>query len=243
MSLRQTPPGKGGRSGHVHFVHVKTPNGKKWQAHIAGKCHWYECHTKGRSKPCVHWMTDGELLCDLCSPFNIAQTIGYQPLYKYQDGRPGFVVVHDYNRDHVDALKLHHPVYVSRGDEASDTISLTPLLSQGVLYKSSVAARMEPQDLTESLLRIWGLPHLTEWYRQTHGGRVTLPPAGAPLPNESRLPNGNYELKDIMARHAVRKAGYEPPEVLSSELTNEIVETAAAKNAKFVAESRAKPKK
>lgn len=132
-------------------------------------------------------MTGGELACEICSPFEVPTVIGFQPLYAGADGRPCQVIVHDYARDHIDALKLHHPVTVERGSGPTDTVSLLPLLGKGVKYTSSLSERMKPADLTETLLRMWRMPDLTEWYRRTHGlsdNAVSLPPPPPAPPPE-----------------------------------------------------------
>lgn len=199
MPLPQTPPGGGGRRPHLHWVYIPTPRGKKWQAWIAGPCHWFLCHTKGRSKPCLHAMTGGELTCDVCSPFNVPECIGYQPLYRESDGRPCQVVVHEYTREQIDALKLHQAVWVSRGEGATDAVSIGPMLSGGTRYTSRLPERLRPADLTETLLRMWGIPDLVEWYRHTHGASDTpmsltpappVAPAVTPPPVVERLGKG-----------------------------------------------------
>lgn len=228
MSLPQRPPGRGGRRAHVHFVYVPTPQGKKWPAHIAGPCMWFECHTKGRSKPCLHELTGGELTCDVCSPFEVPQTLGYQPLYHGKDGRPCMVVVHDYARDHIDALKLHHPVMVERGEGPTDTVALVPMLGAGRKYTSTLAERMQPADLTETLLRMWKMPALTEWYRITHGRGEAVPPMPPPAPPATTPPPkgkalAENDIRTMLSRHVIEQAGGEQPELIGEDAAREVL--------------------
>lgn len=178
MPLKTKTPGEGGGKRRVHFVHVITKANQTWHAHVAGPCHWYECHCKGRTKPCLAWLTDGELACERCSPLAPTEDIGYMPLYREVDGKPCFVVVHDYVRDKVDALKLHQRVMVGRGSEQSDGVYVLPALNPRPLYETSRADFRQPADLTESLLRVWGIPDLVAWYGQTQvpsDNAVSLP--------------------------------------------------------------------
>jgi len=240
MPLPQTPPGRGGRRAHVHWVYVPTQAGKKWPAHIAGPCHWFACHTKGRSKPCLHDLTGGELTCEVCSPFEVPSILGYQPLYHGADGRPCMVVVHDYARDHVDTLKLHHPVVISRGDGPTDTVSITPLLGNGRKYTSTLAERMKPADLTETLLRMWRMPDLTEWYRTTHGAseRPVSPPPPAEPPTKPHLPE--TDLRAMMARTIIQQAGGEQPEVIAADAADDVLKRLASKAKKMSANGNGK---
>jgi hypothetical protein len=186
MPLRTKTPGDGGKQRRVHFVHVPTKNNQTWHAHVAGPCHWYECHTKGRTKPCLHWLTQGQIVCERCASTAPPEDIGYQPLYRELDGRPCFVVVHDYARDLIDALKLHQRVVVGRGAEQSDGVWITAALNPRPLYETRRAEFLRPADLTETLLRVWGLPELTDWYDRTQrasDNTVSLPKGTALKPD------------------------------------------------------------
>jgi len=177
MALKTKTPGGGGEKRRVHFVHLPTRNNQTWHAHVAGPCHWYTCHTKGRTKPCLHWLTDGELVCERCASTTPPEDIGYQPLFREVDGRPCFVVVHDYSREKIDQLRFHSRVIVGRGAEQSDGVYVIPALNARPLYETSREEFRREADLTETLLRVWGLPELIEWYHRTQ--RV---PASSPVP-------------------------------------------------------------
>jgi hypothetical protein len=191
MPLQQRPPGGGGRRPRVHFIYTATPPGPKcnWHAYVAGPCHWFDCHTKGKSKPCVHIVTNGDLHCPICSPLNCPEVIGYLPLYRQIDGRPSMVIVHEYSREQIDTLKLHERVLIGRGEGPTDAVWAIPAMSKEPRYQSRLPERNAPADLTETLLRIWNLPDLVEWYQRTNGksdNAVSLSPPPPPPP--PRLP-------------------------------------------------------
>lgn len=163
---------------YTHFRYVPTKVGTEWKAYTAGPCHWFDCHSRGRSKPCLHLMTSGELVCPWCGSDNavslpadnpVAQ-IGYQPLYRAADYRPVLVVVHDYHREQVDAIPFHRQVLIQRGNQQSDGVTITPTLSVEPRFHSTLRDRNTPVDLTRTLLRMWNIPELCEWYARTHGG-------------------------------------------------------------------------
>jgi len=171
MPLEQTPPEGRGRRKPVHFSHEKTHGGIKqqWHAWVAGRCHWFDCHNVNRkSKPCLHHITNGELPCEFCSPTSIAEMLGYQPLYRGIDAKPVFVVVHEYVREDVDKLHNLTRVIVGRGEGQTDGVYVVPALTQEPRYHSTLPDRLRPADLTETLLRVWAMPLLTEWYYRTH---------------------------------------------------------------------------
>lgn len=177
MSFRSKTPGEGGQVRAFHNTHLKTRNGEKWYAHIAGPILWLECHTKGYSKPCLHWITRGELVCKRCHPLDPKEDLGYIPIYRERDGKPGFCVVKDYARDIVDKIALHARIVIQRGEEKSDGLSVNPS-TDGRRYHSTRADFMQSVDLTPSLLRVFAMPELTQWYYRTQLGRE--PPAELP---------------------------------------------------------------
>lgn len=188
MPLPQHPPGSGGKRARVHYCYVSTQPGQNWHAWIAGPCHWFLSHTKGRSQPCVEEMTDGEIHCERCAAGHQCEVIGYQPLYREVDCKPVMVIVHEYGREAVDALKLHQRVTVGRGAEQSDGVYVTPALKSDPRYTSTLPERMRAADLTETLLRVWRIPELAEWYRQTHG--TPEPVSEKPVKVPEKAPDG-----------------------------------------------------
>jgi hypothetical protein len=140
-------------------------------------------------------MTEGYLSCPLCAGADQPQVIGYQPVYRELDGRPVMVIVYELQRENVDALKLHQMVTVGRGPEVTDTVYLAPLLTGGQRYYSTLPERMKPIDVTETLLRMWQIPILTDWYRRTHDPNgPSVPASDTPLSQEPE-----QEVKPISA--------------------------------------------
>lgn len=161
-----------------HFVHIKTVQGEQWHAYVAGKCHWFTCHTKGRTKPCLHEITSGELTCERCGPLQPTEVIGYQPLFRELDSRPCFVLVHESVREVVDSRKHFERVIVGRGDEKSDGVYVITALRQEPRFHTAVPWKMAEADLTATLLKVWGIPELIEWYARTQvksDNAVSLP--------------------------------------------------------------------
>jgi hypothetical protein len=172
MGLPNAPRGGGGRRAYVHVPYVSTRAGQTWCAYVAGPCQWFSCHTSSRTKPCLHEMTGGMLACARNHDIDAPQVIGYQPLRRQLDGRPVMVIVYELQREHVDKLPLHSLVVVGRGTEPTDTVYVRSQAGRVNWYTSTIAANMQPIDVTETLLKIWAMPELTEWYRHSHG----LPP-------------------------------------------------------------------
>ena|SRR5882672_2456880 len=134
MPARQADPGEGSERRYEHWKYVSTAKGKIWNAWFAGNTHWLKCHTKGRTKPCVKWITYGELECSRCNPFDPTENCGHVPLYREDDGRPVFVIVHEYCREQVDKLRRHWPCIVGRGTDDSDGVWVRDHPKPGARY-------------------------------------------------------------------------------------------------------------
>lgn len=175
MSLPQHTPGEGGRRPRTHFTYVGPHKGKAFSAWMAGPAHWFLCHTKSKTQPCLHEMTGGELTCERCEQGHGIEEIGYVPLWREIDGKPVMVIVHDYVRETVDCLRLHQRVLVGRGEDDSDGVYVIPALKPDPKFQTTLADKMKPADLTQTLLRVWRLPDLVTWYEQTHGAQPVKP--------------------------------------------------------------------
>lgn len=167
MSLHQSPPGRGEGSKSPHFIHIKTAHGERWNAYAAGPCMWFDCHASGRSKPCLHAVTGGALPCPICSPLKPVEKLGYQPLYRESDGRPGFVVLHECAAEPVLHLKKHRRVIVGREDDQADGVFVVLHPNEEPRMHTTLAWKQNDIDLTESLLRVWKVPELAAWYNAT----------------------------------------------------------------------------
>jgi len=164
MSLRKAAPGEGGASTRVHFRYVGVGPNKTWPAHVAGPCQWFMCHTSERTKPCLDWITRGALSCPRCGKSDEPKELGYMPLYRSSDGCPVMVVLYADQREHADKLELHERVMVGREGEKGDAVYIRKALEKTPKYQSSLSVRMFAADLTCTLLVMWKLPELTDWY-------------------------------------------------------------------------------
>jgi len=174
-------------------------------------------------------MTSGELTCARCDAGDIAAEVGYQPLYRELDAKPVFVVVHEYSREAIDALKLHARVIVGRGESKHDSVYVIPGLKATPVYTSTLKERMKPADLTCSLLRLWKLPELDHWYITTHGksDKVVSPPAPPPEPGVRKRANG--QPFSPMNQAAAARAGVPPEPSPMDEDMNAAMERAKAR--------------
>jgi hypothetical protein len=149
-------------------------------------------------------MTHGELLCERCNDLSPPIDIGYLPLYREQDGRPCFVVLHDYTRDVVDGLKLHQRVIVGREGEQADGVWVSVAPNPRPLYQSTRAEFNRAADLTQSLLRVWGIPELVEWYNRTQARESEIVPVPVPPVTKS-------DGKPFDPMHAAAARRFAPP--------------------------------
>lgn len=165
MSLREAAPGEGARGTRTHFTYVETHAGKNWFGYIAGRCWWGICHPSERSKPCLHWITSGQLACRLCGGKREPEMMGYQPLYRHTDGKPVLAIFYEDMRDRVDAMKFHERVQIGREGGKGDACWIQKAMDQSPKYQTTLAVRMAPAHITENLLMMWKVAELTEWYR------------------------------------------------------------------------------
>lgn len=231
MSIPQTPPGGGGQRKHTHWHYVSTEAGKTWNAWMAGRTHWYTCHTKGKSKVCADAMTGGQVRCKLCSPMNVAEVIGYVPLYREIDGRPTVVIVHEYSREQVDLLRMHQCVLVGRGIESSDGVWVAAHPKGGAKYTSTLKERNTPADMTETILKFWGNEEFTAWYRCQNPGSDKP----VSLPAEPAIRDDGKPFSDMMQGPAKRWA---TPAVTEPTAVGDLVDVQREQLARLV---KAKP--
>lgn len=201
MPLPQTPPGgqKEPNIRYIHFGYTRTPASTSWHAYTAGPVHWFTCHTSGRCKPCLHVMTSGELVCDLCASPVPPQIIGYLPLYREVDAKPVMVIVHESVTDQVTGLRLHTRVVIGREAEKTDGVWVQRALKEEPRYVTTLRERMRPVDLTPTLLKVWKIPALTDWYKRTHGQNdraVSLPDPSAETAAAGAIDGQGEQLPD-----------------------------------------------
>lgn len=191
MPPRESPPGGEARRRALHFGYVPTAANEQWHAFIAGKPRWLYCHCKGKTKPCVHAITGGELHCELCNPMNPAESTGFLPLWREIDWKPVFVIVHEPVREAVSGFSHRARVLIGRGGGSTDGVYVISPLKKGSYLSSTDPQKMAEQDVFPSLVRIWKHPGLIEWHardtgRET-GGCITPPEKPDVLPITPRI--------------------------------------------------------
>jgi hypothetical protein len=186
MPLPNAAPGEGPVRAYTHFRYVGTPTGGRWNAWVAGPCQWFIAHTKGKSKPCLEKMTKGVLSCPRCAQVAQPQMIGYLPLYRQVDAANVLVIVYELERPFVDVLETHQRVQIGREDEQSDSVWVRAALSPEPKWQTTQPERKVAADCTETLLRMWAIPELTQWYReccQPSDNAMSLPTGVAVRPD------------------------------------------------------------
>jgi len=179
MGFRQTPPGEGKSGSGIHFAYMGTACGAKWNAFTAGPCVWLECHPAKKTKPCCAEITGGELVCQFCGVMPPVKTLGWLPVWREVDYRPGVVVLYEHQRGTVDTFGLHDRVLIGREADQSDGTWVAPALAQGKRFTTALEIRKVAHDVSHSLLRMWKLPALTAWFERSEASSekktVSLP--------------------------------------------------------------------
>jgi len=186
MPPRESTSGEGGQRKAVHFTYVATTPGKPWHAYIAGPCKWFDCHCKGRTKPCVHRITAGELVCPLWSPMDPWESTGFLPLWREVDWAPVMVIVHENVKELVEKHKHRARVLIGREEGQTAGVWVIPPLKAGGSMSSTDERKTKPQDVWPTLVRVWKNAALAEWDLRdrgiTRGGCITAPETPAVLP-------------------------------------------------------------
>lgn len=205
MILPQAAPGEGAKRDREHFSHWSIGGGEKHTAYVAGKAQWFCAHPSDRgTKPCLHWMTQGELPCRYCALHKVPAEIGYVPVWRQVDWRPLLVIVYDTEREWIEKLLLHDRVTIGRETELGARLWVRRCLDQEPRFNTTMAHRMVAQDITRSLLVLWKLPELTAWLTARKSSDNAVSPDTEQPPAE-RVPD---RVKDV--KPAVR--AYTPPD-------------------------------
>lgn len=174
MSMRKAPPGEVTKRAGVHFVYVPTSAGKPWKAYIAGPCWWLYGHCKGKTRPCLDWLTHGTIPCDHCTRGGTAEIVGYQPLWRESDTKPVCVIVHNDSRENVDSFHRPQGVMICRENGIGDGVYFRRPMQPLAPFQATMPEKLCDADITESCLRMWKIPALVTWYLaqtgQKHGG-------------------------------------------------------------------------
>lgn len=198
----------------MHFCYTPTEANKQWTAFVAGPTMWFECHCVGKTKPCLEFVTDGELECPMCQTLKPCEQIGYMPLYRELDGKPVMVLVHESVREVVDSHRFLARVLIGRGKDSTDGVYVQRPMSKGTPFSSTLPDRQKPADIWPTLVRMWKIPALIEWdARQSgqkpggvihpHSGTAYVPslPTAPPRPSVTRDDKSIADLiPNILAR-------------------------------------------
>jgi len=225
MPIPQQPPEEGGTVRHVQFRYVPTETGTQWKAYVAGKPHWFTAHTKRRTKPCLHVMTRGELICTRCTADNPARKVAYLPLYREVDTKEVMVILYEHQYDALAALTLHQRVIIGRENQQSDAVWVAPNPAKGQTFHSTFRWKYQNVDLTQSLLILWGLPELVSWYNATHGAGAKPMQTARETTEEVQPKKKRSEVSPMMGAAFERHGLLEPEALLPGQ--EETAETLA----------------
>lgn len=166
MRIPSQPRRTGARSKAVHFTYVPTERGQPYEAYLAGPVWWGELHMLKPSKPCVYAITGGEIACRYCGqpPRPIAVMKGWVPLIRRADTWPICVPVDEVQRDHLDTIKPFTKVIVGRERGKGIGVYVRMATNQEPAWSSSLPEWNEPADITESLINMWKLPEVTQFF-------------------------------------------------------------------------------
>lgn len=165
--LRKGTPGEGWQGGTDSFSYTPVQTGTKgaFAAWLAGDVYWSLCHEHTDkwpgTKPCLDWITHGELRCPRCNSPKAPTWIGYVPLYREQDHAPLLVLVHENAQDLVRGLS--YPDHVLVGRVADKSGVYVRKSETAIPFRTENANRKRPIDVTSQLLKMWKLPQLEEW--------------------------------------------------------------------------------
>lgn len=190
MTLRKAAPEEGGEQAREQFAYLNTPAGLKhaWTGWLACDPYWFighehKKHTPG-TQPCLNWITSGAVRCVRCGKGAEKKKMCYCHIYREFDGKPLLVIVQEAVKEVMKGLAFRSHVLVGRlDDQASSFVKPT---DTNLPFRPENERRKNPIDTAVSLLGIWKIPELTEWYER---GRWTKPTI-----TQEQLPTGNWRL-------------------------------------------------
>ena len=169
--LKKGAPGEGWQGACDSFSYTSVQPGLKgwFSGWMAGPVYWTLAHehtdrTPG-TKPCLDWMTDGAVRCPRCNARKLPVWIGYLPLYREQDLKPVFVILHQNALDQLEGLSFPDHVVVGRVEDKSGVfVHRSETRAQ---FKTAHAHRKVSVDITRDLVPMWRLPQLEEWLEKS----------------------------------------------------------------------------
>ncbi len=185
MPPRKGAPGDGPSKRTEKWDYVETFNGDKpWTGWCACEPHWLLAHpSKKGSKPCLPWLTFDALPCQRCGPQNEPEMIAYLGIWREMDTAPKLVIVREGAAEFIEGHKFGTYVEVFRAREAGSLCIVRRMLKQ-VPFRSTHRLRQKEADIWPSLLQMWKLNELTEWFKCQEGD---APRGVVPMPMRQRL--------------------------------------------------------
>lgn len=168
--FRKQTPGEGKKTAAVWST-VTVDGGEGINLWKVGPTLWFWSHfVNGRTIPCYHEFTGGEVKCPKCGTRDYWQ--GYTPCYD-ETGARLIALPKEANKPVDDRIKPGDPVYVSRkrGKQKPQTVMPKPWAKPWVLTDrdAEVLADLEPR-----LVMIWKDETIRDWYGRQGGEPVTL---------------------------------------------------------------------
>jgi hypothetical protein len=185
--LKKANPHEGGAT-RIHWAYRATARGESWHGYLWGEVFGIIAHRARRTLPCLRWMTDGALPCESCERMTETYWRGYVPIVRESDGRPCLVVIGPAAMQFVERCKYRDRVIVSRGRDATDSVTVQRAPVQRA-WHTSLDGLKRPAELAETLLRLWAIPPLTEWARGRGAAGATAS-ADGPMPAVGGAPAG-----------------------------------------------------
>jgi len=164
MNLPNAAPGEGPIKVRDNFSYWAIGGGEKSAAYVAGPTRWVIGHPSDKgSKPCLTWLTNGNLPCRFCHLQKCPVQLGYVPVYRAVDWRPLLLIVREDMREWCEKFETHMRIIVSREREKGAGLCVRPALDQEPAFCSTIDYRTREQDCQHSLLTLWKMPELVAW--------------------------------------------------------------------------------
>jgi hypothetical protein len=212
----------------VRFSDQEPPRGRKaknWQyepvekgggfnAWIAAKPIWLNCHFIYRSIPCYWYLTGGKLDCPYCISHPNLNNQGYLPLYR-DTYREVFVIVGENLKTQLQSLPVFGPVFVWREKSKGSGVAIRP--SDWAKKWKPPTDQYTAPNICPSLLTVWKEQKLKDWFAENDGYQGTTPTetvplrtAGEPPPSSSGVGDSsdpiNAKLRELQAENDARRA-------------------------------------
>lgn len=163
-------PQGGGKVGH--WMTAKVKKGSQFNGHVAGPCIGVEVHCGSQSKPCLKFYLGSSVECPGCKNNQRRGWLGYQPLYRWLDGKPVVAWFHEDQQDRLDVLK--HGDHVLVGREDADNAGNWIRKEKGPAFTTRLPVREVDADISDWLPTIFRLKGVLTG-EHLRGGPATTP--------------------------------------------------------------------